>query len=307
MLIGLLLCFVYELPTASGPKSARVYCGYRPGPPVWHLHPGKMMEEPERHLLRAWFVWLCKWLPCRCAVVVTLPLTLCVCPHPSSTDSLSRGVGRSRRLRPSARTRCSTAAVAAVFSKLTWHFRLDVLCSRNRTAGSPHSADANPLDWLMRLISSCSQRQWNLIVYKAGYLVTVRSVKYDISPLMDSPVRVCTAIRYSELADTTEVKLLSRQHFVQHSGTLLFQRRQRQSVSIHSCCSTRFCVDFHISDEDNQVIDSLRGGIPVRGCTVLNGIPQRQHAALVPQLVSDTTVLLFLADHDVWRLGPADN
>ena len=26
------MCLWFELPTASGPKSARVYCGYRPGP-----------------------------------------------------------------------------------------------------------------------------------------------------------------------------------------------------------------------------------------------------------------------------------
>ena len=29
---GLVSCLWFELPTASGPKSARVYCGYRPGP-----------------------------------------------------------------------------------------------------------------------------------------------------------------------------------------------------------------------------------------------------------------------------------
>ena len=96
-------------------------------------------------------------------------------------------------------------------------------------------------------------------------------MKCGISSLMDSSVTVCTAIQYSVLAGTTEVKLLSRQRFVQHSGTLLFPRRQRQSVSIHSCCSTRFCVDFHISDEDNQVIDYFPGVVPVRGCTVLIG------------------------------------
>ena len=31
---GLLMYLWFELPRASGPKSARVYCGYRPGPPV---------------------------------------------------------------------------------------------------------------------------------------------------------------------------------------------------------------------------------------------------------------------------------
>ena len=31
---GLVMCLWFGLPTASGPKSARVYCGYRPGPRV---------------------------------------------------------------------------------------------------------------------------------------------------------------------------------------------------------------------------------------------------------------------------------
>ena len=50
-----------------------------------------------------------------------------------------------------------------------------------------------------------------------------------------------------------------------------------------------------------------RGVVPSRGCPVLNGIPQRQHAALVLQLVSDTSVLPDHTDHDVWRLGSADD
>ena len=71
-------------------------------------------------------------------------------------------------------------------------------------------------------------------------------MKYGTSSLIDSSVKLCTAIQYSVLAGTTEVKLLSRQRFVQHSGTFLFLRHQRQSVSIHSCCSTKFCVDFRL-------------------------------------------------------------
>ena len=46
-------------------------------------------------------------------------------------------------------------------------------------------------------------------------------------------------------------ELLSRQH----SRALLFPRRHGQSVSIHSCFSTRFCVGFRTTDEDNQEID----------------------------------------------------
>ena len=44
--------------------------------------------------------------------------------------------------------------------------------------------------------------------FHAGSLVTMRLVKYDVSSLMDSSARVCTAIQYSVLAGTTEVKLL---------------------------------------------------------------------------------------------------
>ena len=35
-------------PTASSPKGARVYCGCQPGPTRVALHPGRMVEVPER-------------------------------------------------------------------------------------------------------------------------------------------------------------------------------------------------------------------------------------------------------------------
>ena len=83
-------------------------------------------------------------------------------------------------------------------------------------------------------------------------------MKYGISSLMDSSVRVCTAIQHSVLAGTTEVKLFSRQHFVQHSGTLMFPRRQRQSTLIHNCCCSRIHARlFNAVDEDSRAIDSF--------------------------------------------------
>ena len=85
----------------------------------------------------------------------------------------------------------------------------------------------------------------------------MRSVKYGISSLMDLSVRVCIAIQHSLLAGTTEANFLSRQHFVQHSGTLLFPRRQKQYVSIRICRCTRIRVDFRTIDEDHHVIDSF--------------------------------------------------
>ena len=60
---GLVSCLLFELPTASGPKSARVYCGYRPGPTRVTLPSGRMMRTSERQLFRARFAWLCNWLP----------------------------------------------------------------------------------------------------------------------------------------------------------------------------------------------------------------------------------------------------
>ena len=45
--------------------------------------------------------------------------------------------------------------------------------------------------------------------FHAGFLVTVRPVKYGVSSLTDSSVSACTAIWYSVLAGTTEVKLIS--------------------------------------------------------------------------------------------------
>ena len=41
-------------PTASWPKSARVYCGCKPGPTRVALHPGRMVEEPERQPYVRW-------------------------------------------------------------------------------------------------------------------------------------------------------------------------------------------------------------------------------------------------------------
>ena len=72
LLLGLVKCVWTELPTASRPKSARVYCGYRPGPTRVALHPGRMVEVPERQLLRAWFARVWKWLHCLCTVVDVL-------------------------------------------------------------------------------------------------------------------------------------------------------------------------------------------------------------------------------------------
>ena len=45
---GLLWSRCSSLPTASWPKSARVFCGYWPDPPVWHLHPGRVVEGGTR-------------------------------------------------------------------------------------------------------------------------------------------------------------------------------------------------------------------------------------------------------------------
>ena len=57
-----------------------------------------------------------------------------------------------------------------------------------------------------------------------------------------------------------------------------------------------------------RIVFSLRlsfsGVVSVRGCLVLNGY-LNTHAALVPQLFSDVTVLLDHTDHDVGRLGSA--
>ena len=41
-------------PTASSPKGARVYCGCQPGPTRVALHPGRMVEVPERQPYVRW-------------------------------------------------------------------------------------------------------------------------------------------------------------------------------------------------------------------------------------------------------------
>ena len=104
--LGLVKCFCFELPTASGPKSARVYCGYRPGPTRVALHPGKMVEVPERQLLRAWFAWVWKWLHCCVQWWTFCGVALSDFPHPSSTDAARERCRAysGQCLHPSART-----------------------------------------------------------------------------------------------------------------------------------------------------------------------------------------------------------
>ena len=53
---------VVELPTASGPKSARVYCGYRPGPTRVTLPSRQDDENVRAPALSRAVAWLCNWL-----------------------------------------------------------------------------------------------------------------------------------------------------------------------------------------------------------------------------------------------------
>ena len=81
------MCLWFELPTASGPKSARVYCGYRLGPtrvPLPSRQDGGNVRAPALSRgLRA-----CAGGCCRtCAVVVVLPSQLCVCPQKTQKKS----------------------------------------------------------------------------------------------------------------------------------------------------------------------------------------------------------------------------
>ena len=81
-----------ELPTASGPKSAGVYCGYRPGP-TGVTPPSRQDDGNVRAPALACLV---------CMPVQVVAVTRVwwwsfyhqlgvFCPHPSSTDSLCRG------------------------------------------------------------------------------------------------------------------------------------------------------------------------------------------------------------------------
>ena len=144
-----------ELPTASGPKSERVYCGYRPGPT--RVSPTSRQDDENVSapaLSRA-----------VCVVVQVVAVGRVrwwsfyhqLGPHPSSTDSCGEGVGRPRRLHLSARARCCTAVVAAVALE----------------AGSALRGDS----WRSRIDG--------LSPFHAESLVTVRSVKYVVSSLTD--------------------------------------------------------------------------------------------------------------------------
>ena len=125
------VCLWFEQPTASGPKSARVYCGYRPGPTRVTL-PSRQDDENVRApalsravcvVVQVVAVGRVRWW--------SLNRHSCVSARtPPRPTPCGEGVGRPRRLNPSACTRQCTAvvsAVSAVFSKLTWHFRLGQL------------------------------------------------------------------------------------------------------------------------------------------------------------------------------------
>ena len=164
-------------------------------PLVLRLHPGRMMGTSEGQLLRAWFAWLCKWLLSHVygGGLFTVNL-VCSARTPLRPTPCEEGVGRPRRLHPSACTRYCTA----VLSRPSRHSRLDLLfvatrrigtvCSRNRATGSPLSGDAMQTlagavmvdatghGFLTRAdgVSGISPSS------HAGSLVTVRSEKYGV-------------------------------------------------------------------------------------------------------------------------------
>ena len=153
-----------------------------------------------------------------------------VCPHPSSTDSLRSAC------RATSQTPC---CIAPVFFKLRWLFRLDLLSVATRRFETWFGQSYNwglltlethtPLGWSMRLNSSCDQRQLNLLVFPAGSLLTVRSVKYGVSSLMDSSARVCISIQYSVLAGTTKVNLHPGNTSCNFLEAVLLPQRQSSS------------------------------------------------------------------------------
>ena len=138
-----------------------------------------MVGTSERQLFRARFAWLCKWLLSDVCGGGRFTVKVVCLPTPL-LDRLpvERVSGDLADF-----TRQLERDAALLLSLLS---RLDLLSVATRVDG-----------------------QWNLLVFQAGSLVTVRSVKYGVSSLMDSSVRACTAIQYSVLAGTTAVKLMS--------------------------------------------------------------------------------------------------
>ena len=149
---------------------------------------------------------------------------------------------------------------------------------------------------------------WNSPSFHAVSLETVRPLKYDVSSLTDfvSELLHCYLVlrpcchdgRETVVSTTLRATLwkLSR-----------FDGVKRRSSRFTVAVSTRIHTDFHTIGWDNQPVDSFPGVVSVRGHTVLNGIPQLRHAALVLRLVINITVHLVHPGHDAWRLGPADD
>ena len=112
VLIGLVMCLWTKLPTASRPKSARVYCGCRPGPT--RVTPPSRQDDGNVRapaLSRAGCVVVQVVAVGRVRWRLFYRQLGVFCPHPSSTDSLWRGC-RVTSQTPPVSSRCCTAVVA---------------------------------------------------------------------------------------------------------------------------------------------------------------------------------------------------
>ena len=271
-------------------------------PSVWRLRPGRMMGTSERQLFRARFAWLCKRLLsdvcggcCYIVKVVFLSARLLGrllwrgCRATSQTQSVSLYV----TLHCCCRC-CALVADVALLSgsalrgnSWLWDCLFTYPCNwvSSLQGCKPHLAGW--CDWTRSLLASCRRRQWNLLVFHAGSLVTVRSVKYDVSSLREfvSESALLTGTlcwlarrKWNCCLDNTSCNTLE---------TVLLRRRQTQFISIHSCRITRIHVDFPYRWWGQLSNRLLRDVVPVRDCTILNGISQRQHVALVLRLIID--------------------
>ena len=186
------------------------------------------MRTSERQFFRGRFVWLYKWwwsFYRQSSVSARTP------PPPTPCGE---GVGRPRRLHPSARTRYCTAVLSVPCR------RVETVGSRNRAAVSPHICGFKPC-------VAMSAQGFGVVLtasvespsFHAVFFVTVRPMKCDVSSLTDlvGERLHCHVVLW-------------------HDGAVLLRRRQTQFISIHSCRSTRIRVDFHTKGQSTPFLAS---------------------------------------------------
>ena len=129
--------------------------------------------------------------------------------------------------------------------------------------------------------------------FHAVSLVPVRLVKFDVSSLTDlvSERLHCLLVLCTCWHDGNFPCTLVTPRAINTLETVLLPRRQTFHSDSQLPQYENPHQTFHTVDEDNQAVDSFHGVVSALDYTVLNGVLQLRHAALVLRVVIDKTVL----------------